>query len=436
MRTAKLRWMSARALGSALLCASALAQSPVYANWRGLTISSDGNRLAAVGATYDSGRGMTVGSLYTSGDGSNTWQYNAAFGDHNFTDLAGSSSGMILLAATDNGLFKSTDAGATWAATVVGASWIAVAVSSDGGALLASSYNYTGIYGYSFIWYSINGGTSWRSASMPCYGSRVLLSADGSIIVVIGCGQLLVSTDGGATYAYTGILASSAAMSASGATMAAFSNVNVTASQIRVSTDVGKTFGSPTILNATNYGTFYATAVMSAGGSRIAAGTVGGAKGTATFFVSASGGASWTALPSPTYYFSCMAGNTDAMMILAGTAGGTMYLTRDGGTTWSITGTAVTRSMSVTPSSGISPTSSRSAAATSTPAPTPGHSNGASCYLPSDCASGNCNQGICSPPPPSVSCESAHLRVRNVCLGHCGPACKRSHRVAQCCGDM
>ena len=399
-------------LSFALLGGSASAQSLVNGIWKGLTISSDGNRLAAVGDIYDNGRGMYVGSLYTSGNGASTWQYNAAFGDHNFTSLAGSSSGLTLLAATDNGLFMSMDAGGSWAATFVRASWLAAAVSSNGGVLVASGYNYT--TGYSNIWYSANGGTSWRATSVRYYVNSLLLSANGSIVVALGNSQLLVSTDSGATYTDTTTPAGFAVISASGNTIAAFRYVNATATQIRVSTDLGKTFGSPTVINTTYYGQFTGAAVMSADGSRIGAstvgGTAGGTTGAGTFFVSANSGASWAAMSLPVYYFSCIAGTADAMTILGG-GGGSMYLSRDGGTMWFSTGMVTTRSLSATPSSGISPTSSWSTTATRTPAATPVHTNGASCYADYDCASGICNQGICSPPPPSVACESEHARV-------------------------
>jgi photosystem II stability/assembly factor-like uncharacterized protein len=74
-------------------------------------------------------------------------------------------------------IYKSTDAGATWAPQSVAGNWVAIASSSDGTRLIASE-SPGGLYT------SSNGGSTWVLASPPAPSSAawtsVASSSDGS----------------------------------------------------------------------------------------------------------------------------------------------------------------------------------------------------------------------------------------------------------------
>ena len=117
-------------------------------SWNSITISSDGNKLAA--AAYG-------GFIYTSTDTGYTWTEQANAGNRTWNPIAGSNDGTKLAVAAHGGsIFTSSDGGSTWIARTGAGSykWRSITSSSDGDKLAACAEN-------QFIYTSIDGGETW-----------------------------------------------------------------------------------------------------------------------------------------------------------------------------------------------------------------------------------------------------------------------------------
>jgi hypothetical protein len=112
-------------------------------NWRSITSSSDGTKLAAV---------VYPGYIYTSTDSGATWTTNSnSSGSRNWLSITSSSDGTKLAAVVYGGyIYNSNDSGVNWTASSTDTTrlWRSITSSSDGTKLAAgglSSNIYTGV---------------------------------------------------------------------------------------------------------------------------------------------------------------------------------------------------------------------------------------------------------------------------------------------------
>ncbi len=189
----------------------ALTSAPSTNNWNCVASSADGTKWVAA-AGY--------GGLYTSTNSGFTWTLTSAPSTNNWNCVASSADGTKLVSgynSGDTGVYTSTNSGLTWTlrsppGPIYGGQ--SVASSADGSKLIAAGddYPYEGL-----IYTSTNSGITWTSNTAPgLYSQLVAISADGSKLVTAGYG-VYISVDGGATWAWGGVSASSVACSADGA---------------------------------------------------------------------------------------------------------------------------------------------------------------------------------------------------------------------------
>jgi hypothetical protein len=162
----------------------------------------------------------------------------AALSGQSIYHIAMSADGTKIFAAPRyNQIFKSTDSGATWAPSgSISQLWTSVACSADGTYAVAG--NETG------VWTTSDGGTTWthRAVTAPRLWIGAGISADGSKMVISCVDLIYTSADYGVTWTLRrnspGVVFNRAAMSADG------TRLFVTASpgQIMVSTDSGATW--------------------------------------------------------------------------------------------------------------------------------------------------------------------------------------------------
>lgn len=152
--------------------------------------SADGSTLAVAGAIPANGGASAFGWIYTSTNYGTTWQITSA-PKTNWCSIACSADGSKLFAAAydnsvfgiQNGLFKSTNFGATWTTLTIPGNLlqcITVACSTNGNNLMvAAANNYL-----SRIYTSTNSGATWLTNNTPTANwSSVASSADGSKLV-------------------------------------------------------------------------------------------------------------------------------------------------------------------------------------------------------------------------------------------------------------
>jgi hypothetical protein len=141
------------------------------ATWLAVASSADGNRLVAVG---DNG-------IYTSSDSGATWSSNNASAPYaNWESVASSADGIKLAAGCGgNGGLIYTNSAMTWTSNNVPVKvWHSIASSAEGIKLVAGCYP--------SIYTSTNSGANWISNSAPGLSWRsVASSADGSKLVAV-----------------------------------------------------------------------------------------------------------------------------------------------------------------------------------------------------------------------------------------------------------
>ena len=249
---------------------SVLSASPAMNSWRDVVTSADGTKIVAYGFL----NGTYTTKLWHSSDAGETWSELVNSPNREYSDLAMSSNGQVILAGTKmRGLFRSTNGGNTWTEieplSVSGAWWTGVTMSSDGLKMMASHV-------HGSLWQSVNGGTNW--SEMP--GTNLMnwwhiaMSADGSRALAVNDDQdhtsagaaegAWLSVNSGATWTRSSITTplGRAAISRDGSTMA----VSLYGSEVRVSRDSGATWESAGV------GTHgWMGLAISAGGERIVA---------------------------------------------------------------------------------------------------------------------------------------------------------------------
>jgi len=202
-------------------------------HWTGLTMSSDGSDLFAVGtdsfiqSSSDSGdnwtthteagtRGWTsldtssdgqtiVGTLnngyvlYSSDGGLNWSEYFSGSGYDNYDRIVCSDDGQKILASEGTGkILRSSTGGSSWS-TFTGSLywWTGIALSGDGSVAYAIENDGT-------MYRSVNTGSSWSSlGSVASSGvTDIDCSTDGSVIILCNSDRIYFSSDGGVNWDY------------------------------------------------------------------------------------------------------------------------------------------------------------------------------------------------------------------------------------------
>lgn len=174
--------------------------------YESVTVSGDGERIAA---------GVLNGPIHVSDDGGDTFTAATAQGGAalvgGWRALDSSADGMVVVAADQEGALQlSTDGGGSFTpvavrvdGTLVEDGWYRLALSRDGGTIaVAGNPDFAG--DSSGLYVSRDQGTTWTRASTvsgPYTG--IAMSADGATMVatISSPGQVLLSTDGGASFA-------------------------------------------------------------------------------------------------------------------------------------------------------------------------------------------------------------------------------------------
>ncbi len=178
----------------AVLSVSSLVISPVNASVM----------FAGTGEGYGNADSIRGAGIFTSADGGTSWKQLAESATQfsSVTHLAISPNGKILMAATNTGLWRSTN-GATF-------SWINTALSPQDVRFHPSDSNRAVIGGYGVIKYSTDGGLSWHaSGGLPSNVGRIELAYARSqpdtiyALADVNGGALYRSGDGGANFSLT-----------------------------------------------------------------------------------------------------------------------------------------------------------------------------------------------------------------------------------------
>src|SRR5208283_2481040 len=126
------------------------------------------------------------------------WVWVSGTADMYPSVIASSADGSKLAVAVyylgTNGIYTSTNSGATWLpSSAPNWNWSSIASSADGSRLVAA--------GYGGVYTSTNFGVTWFSNNVPSW-SAVASSADGSRLVAVGR-QICISTNSGNVWAVT-----------------------------------------------------------------------------------------------------------------------------------------------------------------------------------------------------------------------------------------
>ena len=229
-------------------------------NWRSVTASADGTKLAAAEAG---------GSIYTSNDSGNTWQQTSS-GARDWRSVASSDDGTKLVATVWSGyIYTSEDSGATWQQQTASniRNWTYTDTSADGSIIIASVLG-------GYLYRSENSGSTWSqiSSAGTDQWESVASSADGlKLAAVSSNGYVHTSSDGGSTWtarASAGSRAwSSVTSSDDGTKLAAAAIGNF----IYLSQDSGATWQQATSVGSRNWRSI----TSSADGTRLAAAALG-----------------------------------------------------------------------------------------------------------------------------------------------------------------
>lgn len=250
-----------------------------------------------------------------------TWrQINSS--DLNWNSIASSSDGTRMIAAVYAGnIYQSINSGQTWNSLTVASlggsvEWTGVASSSDGTILAAVAYD-NGIY------LSTNSGSTWvpeESGSVIWDG--IAESANGSnMIASIYGNDLYASANGGRTWTATAFSGNwtAVAMSASGSVM--------------YGAAIGGIYSSAnwsSVLSGTS-GYDWVAIASSADGSRLIAAATNSGGG---IYISSNGGSSWSSVGLPATNWTSVASSSDGSKLVAVVKGGLVYTSDNWGATW------------------------------------------------------------------------------------------------------
>lgn len=252
-----------------------------------------------------------------------TWTQTGAPGE-TWRSVACSSDGSRLIAAGDEGIYESLDAGLTWLFLNPTPS-VSVACSADGTRIIGA--------GYGAVYTSPDSGATWQQHALsPDIQYYVASSADGTNLVAAGYGGIFgsvyLSADGGATWTlpegptnfWVGNIWSAVASSADGTKLVAAAeategNGTFLPGPIYTSTNSGATWmasGAPSNV-------WYSVACSADGTKLVAAAYAGPSQigGTGLIYTSADSGVTWTNDIPPTNYWMSVASSADGTQLVA-----------------------------------------------------------------------------------------------------------------------
>lgn len=270
--------------------------------WRSITSSSDGSKLAAV--EYG-------GQIYTSTDSGLSW--SARESNRNWQSITASSDGGKLAAVVDGGqIYISADSGVSWTARDGNRQWRAIASSSDGGKLAA-------VVAGGRIYTSTDSGVSWTAREGNRQWQSVASSSDGGkLAAVVAGGQIYTSTDSGVTWTAreSNRQWESIASSSDGGKLTAV----VAGGQIFTSSDSGVSW------TARDTSRQWQSIASSSDGRILAAMALGG------IYVSTDSGATWTEQANWIYgTLGSITASSDGSKLAAAAAGGQIYTSEANG---------------------------------------------------------------------------------------------------------
>lgn len=249
-------------------------------SWSDMAVSGDGSRMYAATFTNDFYRSLDFGV---------TWQHLTmpVPDGYGFSSIATSANGMTILAGNRGGTAHAPDGGYMYLSKNGGDTWSRVNYPSWNGrnnvSVSADGMTLTGSYGAEFL-VSTNGGNTWTTRSVPgiyraesvestTNGDKLILADEGGepYLSPLPKGQLLTSTDKGATWTKSGPFGfwKNMSMSADGSTIVLANYAGF----VTVSVDSGATWTELKSLGSTQW----ITVTVSADGSTFAAGTGSGA---------------------------------------------------------------------------------------------------------------------------------------------------------------
>lgn len=162
-------------------------------NWRSVASDGSGTKLVA-GSNY----------IYTSTNTGGIWiqrKYSAS----GWVSIASSSDGTKLTACESSGyIYTSVDSGANWIQRFGSKNWSSIASSSNGEILIASSYNSGSGLGSGYVYISTNSGQSWLEQTSLGQGEwdMVTSSSDGNKLATASSAGN-ANTGEGTNYIYT-----------------------------------------------------------------------------------------------------------------------------------------------------------------------------------------------------------------------------------------
>ena len=232
----------------------------------------------------------------------------------------------ILIGTLHNGIYLSTDYGVTWNPTSAstGARWSFIAMSANGQKVVATN----GMIA-SHLFYSNDGGTTWitgLAAPTGLWFTNISISANGTKMAAADGHSVWISLDGGTTWASHAVPGDNiGAVTYSGDG----STIYAAGANIWSSTDNGVTWVEKTAAGTGGWENI----AVSYNGSRLAANTGG------TIHLSTDGGTTWTVSTPPLLPYGAtlqppIASSSDGMTLLVSEFGGYIYESPDGGSTW------------------------------------------------------------------------------------------------------
>lgn len=174
----------------------------------------------------------------------------------------------------------------------------------------------------------------WTSNGIPGMSgwSAVTMSADGTVMTAAGSTNIYISTNSGATWMPTsapGQYWAAIASSADGSKLiAAAVPAGIYAGGIYTSTNFGTSWSSNNVLNPNHW----QSVACSADGTRLIAAEGNNYSG--PIYLSTNSGNSWAAANAPISNWCSVASSADGSKLLAGTFGGSAYLSTNTGATW------------------------------------------------------------------------------------------------------
>ncbi len=265
-------------------------------NWKAISISQDGQRMAAV---------INSGFIHVSTNFGVNWAQSPA-PSAAWQGVASSEDGLRLVAVANGAQINtSVNGGTNWTLRATSLAWSCVASSWDGMKLVA------GVNGGT-LWTSVNGGANWTSRDLSRSWSGCASSGDGvNLVACVNGGQIYTSSNSGTNWTARDTTRSwsCVASSADGGTLVA----GVTGGLLYLSYDFGVTW-SPVGPTST---LSWSSVACSGDGLRMIA-SASGAPG--ALYVSQDAGANWQArnnLPTPSYTGVACSGDGGTMAALA-----------------------------------------------------------------------------------------------------------------------